>query len=125
MSKQEANPKTINENIMKQIVITWGLDKQDGTPYLDCYLEITDCAKDASDINKDASDIKMMDLRGRFQNTGLATFKIPKNCNREDLSNYISSNTKDVMSFLKKNSVGLKDIVRKGERHQSLDFIKF
>ena len=102
---------------MKQVVITWGFNQYNGEPYLDCYLEITDC-------DKDGTAVKMMDLRGRSQGTTLALIRVPTECQREDIANYIKMNTSDVIELLKKAKVHVNEITRKRmSENNAIDFI--
>jgi len=102
---------------MKQVVLTWGFSQNDGTPYLDCYLEITDC-------EKDGAAVKMMDLRCSSQGTTLALLRVPADTEREDIESYIKMNTPDVIQLLRKAKVNVRDITRKKlSENQAIDFI--
>lgn len=101
---------------MKYLVITWGFCQHSGTPYLDCYLEITDA-------KKDAHAIRMMELRGSTQGTTLTLLRVPKDCERKDMDNYIKYMTPETLALLKKAKVRYNDITRKGVENQAIDFI--
>jgi len=103
---------------MKPVVITWGFSQDDGTPYLDCYLEIRDCSKDGTAV-------RIMELRGSTQGTTLCLLQVPADTKREDIESYIKMNTPDVIELLRKAKVRSGDITRKGIENQALDFIKF
>ena len=100
---------------MKPVLITWGFSPQDGKPYLDCYLEV--------DGNAEVSSVKMMELRGTVQGTKLALLKIPRDCNRKYIEEFIEHNTTEVIELLNSAFVRSGEITRCGHENQAIDFI--
>jgi len=104
---------------MKPVLITWGFDPDDGSIYLDCYLEIKyneECGRDAEHIN----------IRSKSQGTKLALLHIPKNEDREYIEEYIEKGlVPTVLQLLNKAKVNLSDILRKSKKsdNQAIDFI--
>ena len=101
---------------MKPVVISWGFNPYNGKPYLDCYLTINDL--------DDTTAIRMIDLRGKTQGTQMALLRIPKGCHREDIEEYISYNTAEVIETLRKARITPNDILRKKySESNAIDFI--
>ncbi len=101
----------------KQVVITWGYSTVDGSPELDCYLEI-------EDARKDGMAIKMMDLRGRFNSTNkMCLFNVDDEFTREMMSDFITSNTPSAIALLKRASIRAGDVLRTAHENNAIDFI--
>jgi len=102
---------------MKNVLITWGFSHHDGTPYLDCYLDL-------DDLQSTPHEARMMDMRCSSQGTKLALLRLPKDYKREYLENYINHASKEDIKTLNTAKININNITRKAHESQAIDFIK-
>ena len=100
---------------MKPIVISWGFSSYSGEPYIDCYLEI-------NDLKIAATEIKLI-WRGRSQGTVLALLRVPNECKREDMEDYLELNKEKAIKLFKRAEFKAYEVTRRNYTNQAIDFI--
>ena len=90
---------------MKPIIITWSFDSHTTKPSLKCYFEIENLDNCVS--------AKIIGQKSSAQGTKMALLKVPPEWGRKEIEKYISYNTVEVKSTLRKSIITPHDTLRK------------